>query len=393
MPENYVKIAEAQINAADPKRHPEFAGTVKTIDTRPFWREPHVSPKNQDYHYNHNAETYMLCGDALGRAMVEMEGGKVEYPAARSDKEIAAVPVLPPASNEQLAAMTFALRPIMLDKLVPEFVFKKDAVPSYLRRGLPLDVIVANEAPKNTKLTPSLTSQLDNLIEYYQLAGIDTYAWKPSGPEMQNAEWQYITFDPAEKKVDFEGDRYREVTCPKGMENWFAPGFDAAKAGWKTAAAPFGLKEGKLEALISNCKVSHCGCNITPKTLWDKEVLLMRQTFDVPPLEKDHRYRIVVGGAGHGWSGEGYALYLNGKLVSESKSGNYKSGGDARGAFVFNELLPEFASGKVTIGVKAFLRQNGHRNKQAPPSGHLSVWLESAKLPPALQQLAAKPKP
>ena len=60
MPEHYVKIAEAQLNVADPKRHPEFAGTVKTIDTRPFWRGPEVSPKNQDYHYNHNAETYML---------------------------------------------------------------------------------------------------------------------------------------------------------------------------------------------------------------------------------------------------------------------------------------------------------------------------------------------
>jgi len=196
-----------------------------------------------------------------------------------------------------------------------------------------------------------------------------------------------------EKKAGFTGDRYREVTYPKGMENWFATDFDAAKAGWKTAAAPFGQKNGKLEALNSGCKVPHCGCGIVPKTMWDKEVLLMRQTFDVPPLDKDHRYRIVVGGAGHPWSGEGYALYVNGKLVSESKGGYYKSGGDARGAFVFNELLPDFTSGKVTIAVKSFLRQNGFRDKQAPPSGHLSVWLESAKLPPVVLELAAKSKP
>jgi hypothetical protein len=52
--------------------------------------------------------------------------------------------------------------------------------------------------------------------------------------------------------------------------------------------------------------------------------------------------------------------------------------------------LPEFATGRITLAVKAFLRQNGHRNKSAPPSGHLSVWLESAKLPPVALEMAAK---
>jgi hypothetical protein len=39
---------------------------------------------------------------------------------------------------------------------------------------------------------------------------------------------------------------------------------------------------------------------------------------------------------------------------------------------------------EVTLAVKAFLRMNGHANKAAPPSGHLSVWLEEVKLPPAV---------
>jgi len=384
MSEEYVKIAEAQLAVADPKRHPEFAGNVKTIDARPFWREAEISPKNQFYHYNHNAETYMLVGDTLGRAMVEMEGGKVVYPPAKIDKEITAFPKLPMASGAQLTAMAPALRPIMVDKIIPEFTSNKTPVPSYLMRGLPLTVIAANEMPKKSKPTSSLASQLDDVIEYYHLAGVDTYDWKPFGPDMRNGEWQYFTFDPAEKKTDFKGDRYRKVTYPNGMENWFAADFAAAKAGWKTGGAPFGQTNGKLEALNPKCRVSYCGCNIMPKTLWDKEVLLMRQTFQVPPLEKDHRYRITVGGAGHGWSGEGFALYLNGKLISESTGGYYKSGGDPRGAFVFNELLPEFASGKVTIAVKGFLRQNGNKDQQAPPSGHLSVGMESAKLPPSM---------
>jgi len=57
---------------SDPARHRAFAGTVKTVDTRGFWRSVEQSPKNQGYHYNRNAETYMLVGDALGRAMVEL---------------------------------------------------------------------------------------------------------------------------------------------------------------------------------------------------------------------------------------------------------------------------------------------------------------------------------
>jgi hypothetical protein len=208
---------------------------------------------------------------------------------------------------------------------------------------------------------------------------------------MKAAEWSFLTFDPAEKKTGPEGDRYRPVTLPAGSENWFAADFDAAKAGWKTAKAPFGQNDGKLEALIPSCDVPHCGCNVTPATLWDKEVLLMRQTFEVPKLDSDHRYRIVVGGAGHGWSGEGYALYLNGKLVSEATGGYYKSGGQTRGALILNDLMPEFESGKVTIAVKSFLRRNGHRGKAAPPTGHMSVWLESAKLSPvAVEMIVTK---
>jgi alpha-galactosidase len=394
MPENYVKIAEAQLAVADPKRHPEFAGTVRTIDARPFWREPEVSPKNQDYHYNHNAETYMLVGDALGRAMVEMLGGKVEYPAAKLDKEIPVLPALKPATSEQLAAMTEALRPIMLDKLIPDFTSKEDAVPFYMRRGLPLDVIAANEPKKDAKPSHTLTSQLDNVITYYQLAGIRDYDWKPFDPAMKTAQWHYLTFDPKEPAVKTAkgeiGDMYREVTLPAGSENWLAANFDPAKAGWKTGAAPFGQKNGKQEALIASCKVSYCGCSTPPATLWDKEVLLMRQTFDVPPFKDGHRYRIIVGGAGHAWSGEGFALYLNGKLITEAKDGNYKSGGDARGAFVFNDIMPEFKGGKATFEVKAFLRQTGHRGKSAPPSGHMSVWMEEVKLPPSVLALTQK---
>jgi alpha-galactosidase len=66
-------IFKAQMNVSDPAKHPDFAGTVKSVDTRPFYRAPEVSPRNQGFHYHGNAETYMLVGEAMGKAMVEMQ--------------------------------------------------------------------------------------------------------------------------------------------------------------------------------------------------------------------------------------------------------------------------------------------------------------------------------
>jgi alpha-galactosidase len=73
---NHLNIANSQLavsgNRGNKGKYPEFAGNVLTVETRDFWREASISPRNQDFHYNGNAETYMLVGDALARAMVEM---------------------------------------------------------------------------------------------------------------------------------------------------------------------------------------------------------------------------------------------------------------------------------------------------------------------------------
>jgi len=67
-----LQIAEAQLAVGDAKKYPEFAGNVKAVDSRDLWREADVSPANQGFHYNHNAETYYETGDRLGRAMAEL---------------------------------------------------------------------------------------------------------------------------------------------------------------------------------------------------------------------------------------------------------------------------------------------------------------------------------
>ncbi len=74
-------IFDAQMAVSDPARHPQFDGNVASVDARSYWRPSEESPSGVGFHYNHNAETYLLTGDALGRAMVEM----LEYEKERQD--------------------------------------------------------------------------------------------------------------------------------------------------------------------------------------------------------------------------------------------------------------------------------------------------------------------
>ncbi len=70
---NALTVANAQLAVdGDAGNYPQFEGNVRTVEARHYWRTNDVSPTSTGYHYNHNAETYLLVGDALGRAMIEM---------------------------------------------------------------------------------------------------------------------------------------------------------------------------------------------------------------------------------------------------------------------------------------------------------------------------------
>ena len=53
-------------------KRPEFTGNVAFVGTKAFWRPADVSPSKQGYHWNTNAETYYLIGEAMGEAMKPM---------------------------------------------------------------------------------------------------------------------------------------------------------------------------------------------------------------------------------------------------------------------------------------------------------------------------------
>jgi hypothetical protein len=320
----------------------------------------------------------MLVGDALGRAMVRLLGGKAAaLPKTSRPKAVAKSP--DPAqpsepSAEDKAKAHAALKPIIMDSMIPHFL-------SSTRNRVALLTELSGEKPQ--RISQFLQGTRDTLTGYYRAAGIHEYDWRRFGPNLDKAKWDYFSFDPKETRDKKKGSRFRKVMYPQGMTNWFAADFDAAKAGWKKGQQPFGQLDGKLALLSELCTQSICGCGVAQKTLWEKEVLLLRGTFEIPPLKEGHQYRIVVGGSAHVNAGDGYAIYVNGKLLAHSLVGVGKwQGAQPRGGFLYNDFLKEFQGGKVTLAATSFLRYNHPRFGLQPPRGHISLWLEEAKMPP-----------
>jgi len=367
---NWKGVWEAQMAVGDPKQHPEFAGSVASVDTRDFWREVGESPTEQDYHYNRNAETYMLVGEAMGRAMVKLQGGQATA-IPKSDREpqttamMAAEAAKGATTDEQKAAALTAVKPMVLDGALLAFA-------SDPRNQDALQVALKRE--KHGDATQYVDDILDEACNYYRKVGVRDYDWKPFGKDMTNATWEYYSFNlpkvQAEPKAKFLP--VANVTYPAGMENWFAIDFNAPKAGWKSGAAPFGEK-------------GEAGDNRTPETLTSDDVLLMRQSFDLPPLKPECRYRIHIIGSAHKNMGEGYAIYINGKLLAETKNGVvawHKEGHKPRGTMVWPEFRDEFKGGKVTIAVSNFPMSNFPVEWFVPARDALSVCVEEMKLPP-----------
>jgi hypothetical protein len=169
------------------------------------------------------------------------------------------------------------------------------------------------------------------------------------------------------------------------MENWFAPDFDPGKAGWKKGRTPFGQYRGKLVTDAAPCSNPDCTHADPMRTLWDKEVLLLRGTFKFPPLRAGHLYRIRIGMGQHVGSGDGYRVYINGRQLIETKVGvGRRQGAKPRGGFVTKEFVEEFNRGPVTIAATSFLRYGNRAIVTMPPvpQGIFSLWIEEMKLPP-----------
>jgi len=265
-----------------------------------------------------------------------------------------------------------AIGPIIRDKLIYEYIGEN-------RRALLAETGA-------TRQNSYVVGPLDGLVDLYRKVGMHDYDWRPFGPNLKDAEWRYFMFDPKERrKYDLSPWRYREVSYPAGMRHWFAPEFDAQKAGWEKGQAPFGQYNGKLVTDAAPCSNSDCAHADPMRTLWDKEVLLMRGTFKFPPLKPGHLYRIRVGNGQHVGSGDGYKIYINGKPLVETEVGvGRRQGGRPRGGFITRDFIKDFSEGEVTIAATSFLRYGGKAIATMPPvpQGIFSVWAEEMKVPP-----------
>jgi len=218
-----------------------------------------------------------------------------------------------------------------------------------------------------------------DLVALYHKIGVHDYDWKDFGTPAQKMAWSYQTFDPPEKMAwDTNKPRYRPVTLPEGIKNWYEPGFNPQRAGWETGLQPFGARNGKLIEKAGNCSYDFCRHGVPMKTLWDKEVLLMHGKFKFPEFKEGHRYRLVVGGMSHVGSGEGFKIYVNGKEFFERERGV----GRREGAKPISKLIDktwwsEFSGKEVTLAHMSFM--GVHKGWK---SRHLMIWVEKMRLPP-----------
>jgi Carbohydrate esterase, sialic acid-specific acetylesterase len=125
--------------------------------------------------------------------------------------------------------------------------------------------------------------------------------WKPIGkPQPEERTWRFTTINPTvdkDKMKEYTPRRFRDITLPAGMGNWFMPDFDDSK--WTSGKAPIGKG-------VWN----HSGITLDkfPSKWGDGEFLLMRTTFEVEDLNFES-YRIA------NFARQGFHVYLNGEKI------------------------------------------------------------------------------
>ena len=386
-------IWEAQMAVGDPSQHPEFKGNVASVDTRDFWREIEESPKSEDYHYHRNPEFYLLCGEAMGRAMVRLLGGEAAV-MPKSDREAKTMAAMkleaktPKPTAETIASSEAATKAMVLDGLLQAYLTNE-------RNQSRLEGAFAPYRPRPEKLPDYLEDPLDDVVAFYEAAGIDTYSWKPVLPDMHKAEWEIFSFNaaanpylaPDPKKGEKPQTPAVIFEIPDAQKDWFAKDFDAKKAGWKKAPAPFGKTvpaewPENVAWMPVRYPWMYPAKRPQPTTVVKEDVMLMRGTFNLPPAKPGHRYRILVSGSINANSGEGFTIYANGKPLGERKSGvtGFRRQGKS-GSHVWSEFMDDFKGGPVTLAIANFPMSNYKPGSSLPAIGPLSVSIESQKIP------------
>ncbi|MFM8579266.1 MAG: sialate O-acetylesterase [Planctomycetaceae bacterium] len=125
--------------------------------------------------------------------------------------------------------------------------------------------------------------------------------WKPVGnPSPEERTWRFKSIAPTERKDKqdkYDARRFRDITLPSGLEDWFATTFDDSR--WTAGKAPVGKGVWK-----------HSGVTLDrfPSAWGEEEFILMRTAFDIDELDFES-YRIAV------LARQGYHVHLNGQKL------------------------------------------------------------------------------
>ena len=337
--------------------------------------------------------TFEFHLEAIAESLADVPGGlDVLYDIARQRKPKEILPYKEFFLNADPSRfgpkLKKAINPIIMEELVPEYVGRNRGRLEQLAGGE-----IQSGYPGGSR------DVIDGLVSLYDRAGHKDYEWNIF-MDLRNAKWSYHSFAPVpSEQVPFDQliTRYREVTPPKGLGNWFAPA--NASPLWKGGKSPFGHYMGKLPT----GPVHKCGAGCTGpgcygatkiNTFWEKEVLLLRQHFEAPPVKPGHRYRLRVNDGNHVGSGGGHVIYINGEQLIEAKTCNGRgSGGLPKGAYITRDFMDDFKGGKVCIAVMTFLRNNDKykvKPSKPVPQGKFSLHIEEQKLPPMEDELVFK---
>lgn len=174
------------------------------------------------------------------------------------------------------------------------------------------NVIAVDTAPfwdENIAAAQPKQSEYDNIVSTaHALKADGTFDkdgrwenyWKPIGkPLPEERIWRFMSIDPTQKdKLEkYDSRRFRDISLPSGIENWYKPDFDERE--WTEGKAPIGKGVWK-----------HSGINLDkyPSAWGNGEFLLMRTTFEVDELSYD-AYRIAI------LARQGFHVYLNGHKI------------------------------------------------------------------------------
>ena len=376
----------AKIKAAGPEVQKLATDTLK--ETYTGYEGAKTAPGGLD-----TTSTFEFHLEAIAESLADVPGGlDILYEIARQRKPKEILPYkeffLRADSSRFGPKLKKAINPIIMEELIPEYVGRNRAKLKQLAGGE-----IQSGYPGGSR------DSIDGLVALYDRAGYKDYGWKMF-MDLRNAEWTYHSFDPiASEQVPFDQliTRYRKVTLPKGLEDWFAA--DHASPSWKRAQSPFGHYMGKLPTGPVHKCGSGCvgpGCYGATKinTFWEEEVLLLRQHFEVPSVKPGHRYRLRVNDGNHVGSGGGHVIYINGEQLIETQKCNGRgSGGRPKGAYITRDFMDDFKGGKVCITVMTFLRNNDKykvKPSKPVPQGKFSLHIEEQKLPPMEDDLVFK---